>query len=578
MQGSKYILPALALWVLLRCLRSMLRERYEPETWAYLVDLNGTEHPVNHWECIVGRSRSADIVLDDPTVSRMHASLQRDGDGDWTLTDLRSRGGTYVNGEEAGAWESVGDGDEIDFAAEATAFREISGAERERLERRRSAPGRSVGPGVTLLILSLFQAFLALEFTVTADGEHLYSICLAFFALMAAEWFCYLFMRTLGRTGFEPETLAFFLTTLGLEVCATSTPEDMFKEVVLILAGVALFFFLGWWLRDLERVKRTRWLAAAAALGLLALNLAMGEVRGGSMNWLELGGFTIQPSELVKVCYIYAGAATLDRLFARRNLFGYIAFSAVCVCALALMGDFGTAVIFFATFLVVSFLRSGSFATVLLAVSGAGLAGFLVLSVKPYIAQRFATWGHAWEDVWDAGFQQTRAMSAAASGGLFGQGAGEGWLKDIVAANTDMVFALLSEELGLIIAVTAMLAVIALALFAVRNAAQGRSTFYVIAGCAAVSLVMVQMGLNVFGSLDILPFTGVTFPFVSKGGTSLLSCWMLLAFVKATDTRRDASFVVRRERRRVRADEREAYPEDYDGDGDYYDEGEEELR
>ena len=578
MQGSKYILPALALWVLLRCLRSMLRERYEPETWAYLVDLNGTEHPVNHWECIVGRSRSADIVLDDPTVSRMHASLQRDGDGDWTLTDLRSRGGTYVNGEEAGAWESVGDGDEIDFAAEATAFREISGAERERLERRRSAPGRSVGPGVTLLILSLFQAFLALEFTVTADGEHLYSICLAFFALMAAEWFCYLFMRTLGRTGFEPETLAFFLTTLGLEVCATSTPEDMFKEVVLILAGVALFFFLGWWLRDLERVKRTRWLAAAAALGLLALNLAMGEVRGGSMNWLELGGFTIQPSELVKVCYIYAGAATLDRLFARRNLFGYIAFSAVCVCALALMGDFGTAVIFFATFLVVSFLRSGSFATVLLAVSGAGLAGFLVLSVKPYIAQRFATWGHAWEDVWDAGFQQTRAMSAAASGGLFGQGAGEGWLKDIVAANTDMVFALLSEELGLIIAVTAMLALIALALFAVRNAAQGRSTFYVIAGCAAVSLMMVQMGLNVFGSLDILPFTGVTFPFVSKGGTSLLSCWMLLAFVKATDTRRDASFVVRRERRRAGADEREAYPEDYDGDGDYYDEGEEELR
>ena len=123
-----------------------------------------------------------------------------------------------------------------------------------------------------------------------------------------------------------------------------------------------------------------------------------------------------------------------------------------------------------------------------------------------------------------------------------------------------------------------MLAVIALALFAVRNAAQGRSTFYVIAGCAAVSLMMVQMGLNVFGSLDILPFTGVTFPFVSKGGTSLLSCWMLLAFVKATDTRRDASFVVRRERRRVRADEREAYPEDYDGDGDYYDEGEEELR
>ena len=84
-------------------------------------------------------------------------------------------------------------------------------------------------------------------------------------------------------------------------------------------------------------------------------------------------------------------------------------------------------------------------------------------------------------------------------------------------------------------------------------------------------MMMVQMGLNVFGSLDILPFTGVTFPFVSKGGTSLLSCWMLLAFVKATDTRRNASFVVRRERSApLRAEPREAYPE-YDG-GEYPDE------
>lgn len=209
------------------------------------------------------------------------------------------------------------------------------------------------------------------------------------------------------------------------------------------------------------------------------------------------------------------------------------------------MGDFGTAVIFFATFLVISFMRSGSFATVFLAVSGAGMAATLVLSVKPYIAQRFASWGHVWEDVWDAGYQQTRALSAAASGGLFGHGAGNGWLKGIFAADTDMVFALICEELGLIVAICAIFAVIALALFAVRNASQGRSTFYVIAGCAAVSLMMVQMGLNVFGSLDILPFTGVTFPFVSKGGTSLISCWMLLAFVKATDTRRDSSFVVK---------------------------------
>ena len=279
---------------------------------------------------------------------------------------------------------------------------------------------------------------------------------------------------------------------------------------------------------------------------LLAANLAFGTIGFGAKNWIEIGGITVQPSELVKVLYIYAGAASLERLFARRNLLLFIAFSAVCVMALALMGDYGTAMIFFGTFLVIAFMRSGSLATVFLAVGGAGMAGFLVFTIKPYIAQRFATWGNVWADPFGAGYQQTRTLAAAASGGLFGHGAGKGWLQSIVFSNTDMVFGIVCEELGLIIAVLAVLSILSLAFFAVRSAAHGRSTYYVIAACATASLMIIQMSLNVFGSLDILPFTGVTFPFISKGGTSLLSCWMMLAFIKATDTRKDASFVVKK--------------------------------
>ena len=193
----------------------------------------------------------------------------------------------------------------------------------------------------------------------------------------------------------------------------------------------------------------------------------------------------------------------------------------------------------------ISFLRSGSIATVLLAVTGAGMAGFLAVSVRPYVARRFETWGHVWDDVYGAGFQQSRAMSAAASGGLYGKGAGAGWLKNIFAANTDMVFAMICEEQGLIIGLIMVLAVLVLAFFAVRTARQGRSAYYSIAACAAMSMLLVQLAMNVFGSLDILPFTGVTFPFVSRGGTSLLSCWMLMAFIKSADNRRDASFAVR---------------------------------
>ena len=212
---------------------------------------------------------------------------------------------------------------------------------------------------------------------------------------------------------------------------------------------------------------------------------------------------------------------------------------------MALLGDFGSALVFFVSFLVISFLRSGSIATVVLAVSGATMAGFLAVSVKPYIARRFAAWGHVWEDAFDTGYQQTRALSAAAAGGLFGKGAGAGWLKDVVAADTDMVFAVVCEELGLIIALCALLAVVTLAFFAVLTARRARSAYYSIAACSAVTMLMTQTALNAFGSLDLLPFTGVTFPFVSRGGSSLLACWMMMAFIKGADTRREGSFAVK---------------------------------
>ena len=288
---------------------------------------------------------------------------------------------------------------------------------------------------------------------------------------------------------------------------------------------------------------------------MLGITLALGQVKFGAANWISIGGMSLQPSELAKICYIFAGAATLDRLFRKRNLGLFILLTGVCLGCLALMSDFGTAAIFFVTFLVIAYLRSGDFATLFL-ITGAGVFGVLVmLSIKPYILRRFATWGHAWEHASEGGFQQVRTMSAAASGGLVGMGPGAGWLHRVPAADTDLVFGMLCEEWGLIIAALAVCSIVTLAVFAVRACRTGRSSFYVIAACAATSMMVFQTCLNVLGSVDILPLTGVTFPFVSNGGSSMLASWGLLAFLKATDTRQNASFAIRlptrREERRV---------------------------
>ncbi len=545
----RILLPILVIWLLSRCVRSLLREKYTPEVWAYLGLPNGKNLPIRHWECILGSSRSADLVLPFKGIARSHATLMRNDIGQWRLYGLdmaKAANATTANGRPVPE-NGVLLHDCMDFSLAGHEFRfiDLNESERDALERRRSQPGRRVNPGLSLLLLTLIQAVLLLEHILHTQPEHIASILLGFGALIAVQWIVYFFLRAIGRTGFEVETLAFFLSTLGLSVAATSVPDDMLKQTILLMAGIVMFLLLGWWLRDLQRAKRFRWPVAVVALLLLGLNLALSTAIFGAKNWLQIGGISIQPSEFVKIAFVYVGTATLDRLFRRRNLLLFIAFSAVCVGALALMGDFGTALVFFACFLVISFLRSGDLATVALSLAGTGLAGFLVITVKPYITKRFATWGHVWEYTNDAGYQQTRALCAVASGGLFGAGAGNGWLKNIVAANTDMVFAVICEELGLIVALAAVAALLILAFAAVRNASYGRSSFYVIAGCAAATMLLVQMALNVFGSLDLLPFTGVTFPFLSRGGSSLISCWALLAFIKAGDTRAGASFATK---------------------------------
>ena len=126
-----------------------------------------------------------------------------------------------------------------------------------------------------------------------------------------------------------------------------------------------------------------------------------------------------------------------------------------------------------------------------------------------------------------------------------GLGAGNGWMKNVFAADSDMVVATLSEEWGLFLVILMVLSVAVLGIFSVRSAAIGRSSFYTIGSCTAASILLVQVILNALGTVDVVPLTGVTFPFVSNGGSSMICAWGLLAFVKAADTRQNASFAVK---------------------------------
>lgn len=539
-------IPILALIIIVQIYSSLRHNRRNERPLIMLFDeSDGRAIPVLYWENSIGRSRFCDVYINDPSVSREHAVLLRRDDG-WIITDADSKTGVFVNGERIDGRTHVYLNDKLRLGSTTlTIKRAEEFVGRTRRSWFFSTNGKSgVSQRMLLVLITVFQLLVTCETCLTNEALKSGVIDLTPFlygGLMAAlMWATYLVTSLVfKRVNFEIEALAFFLTTLGVMLSVHQSLRQTLVQYVSAAAGVVLFECLIKLLEDPDRVTRfTKWIYIAS-LGLLAINLIFGKTQYGAANWITIGGISVQPSEIVKVGFILVGAASLDQLQTKKNLFGFLVFSALCVGALALMGDFGTALIFFATFLLISFMRSGDFKTLILAVSSAVFASMIVLRFKPYILERFQAWGHVFEEpyVWDTGYQQARTLIYCASGGLFGVGIGNGFCKKLFASESDIVVGIVCEEMGLIITVVLAVSIVALVLYARAITTRSRSTFYSISACCAAGLLVVQLSLNIFGATDILPLTGVTFPFISAGGSSMISCWGLFAFIKAADER-----------------------------------------
>jgi len=550
----RYAAPLLAFILLWRCLKPLMFFKREPEIWAWLCMQDGTKHPLTHWENVVGRSKSSDVRIDLSTVSRNHAVLTRYDDGSWTITDAASRTGVQVNGSPVQIC-ALEEDDVITIGGLDMTLLPISAKQERLMAQLRTQEGTGLDSIANLLLLSILQCLICLAFLLGGQFEGYGYILRGFGGIMACQWLLLLFYGIIRRSSFELETVAFFLCTLGMAVICAVKPAESVKQVISLVIGILVYLLVGWSMRDLERAKKFRYLAVLAGVGFLIITLLFGTESHGAKAWLLIGNTTLQPSELSKVCFVYAGASTMDRLMNKRNLFGFIIYSVVICGCLALMNDFGTALIFFVAFLIIAYLRSGSVGTIGLACTSLGFAGVIAVDIAPHALRRFQIWRHIWEDPYGLGYQQTRAIMCIASGGLFGLGAGRGLLKNVFAADSDLAFAAVCEEWGLLMGIMTVACILAMGFFAIRSASLSRSSFYVIGGCTAAGVMLIQTVLNCLGTVDIVPLTGVTFPFLSNGGSSMIGAWGLLAFIKAADTRQNASFAVRLLKKRKGEDE-----------------------
>ena len=548
----RWVFVVLAAYILLVSIFSLLTTRCTPEIWGFFLVENGGNFPITHWENVIGRSKSTDITIPLRTISNNHALLVRRSEDKWMIKDLSSNNGIKVNGYRLDPEKRyvINPGDMIEMGGTRSTITPPSIEETRNNRYMRRLDKEPVAPWKILLAITAFQMMTIVQLVLSLGTEITASALLSIVVLSVVMWGYVMVFNAMGRRGFEMEMIAFFLSTINLAVTASSDPGSVFKELIAIILGLALMIFICIYMQDITRLNKIKPILIGLSVIALIINLVFGTAKYGATNWIKIGeSGSIQPSEIVKLAFIVIGAGTLEELYEKRNTIVYAAFSLFCLGCLALMSDFGTALIFFATYLVVSFLRSGDFSRFVLTGVAAGAMGLIVLKFKPYIASRFDAWGHVWEAEFmdDLGYQQTRTMSFGAGGGLLGLGAGNGSLKYVGASNTDLVFGFVMEEWGFIIAILAVMCIATLSVFAVMHIVAGRSTIYTILACSAATMFLVQTMLNVFGAIDLFPLTGVTFPFVSTGGTSLMTSWAMLAYFKAADMRRNASLAVRKE-------------------------------
>lgn len=533
---ARVFLPFFSLIIVLWCFLSMRKNQRGKRTLIILKNIiTNEEIAIKYWENSIGRDKNSDIILNDPTVSREHAVLFRRKNG-WIISDTGSKVGTTINGEKVVGQAPIYIGDTVSIGSSSFKLIKASESEDKKIlsERVNIRPIRSRS---ILFFVSIFHIVIFLESMLkkgTFSVESLFPIV----SIFLLTWIFYFISSVIfRRVTFELESIGLLLSGIGILTIGNYSIKEVYMQFISLVIGVTLYSFLIWFIENVDMVMKFRIYISIFAVLLFMANLVLGKEVNGSRNWIRLGGLSFQPSEFIKIAYVFVGASTLEELQKTKNLTWFIVFSAMCIGSLFLMKDFGTACVFFIAFLMISFMRSGSLRTVVLSCTAAVLGAFMILTFKPYIKDRFSIWGHVWEHPQDAGYQQTRVLSYISSGGLIGVGSGQGKLNSIFAALSDLMFGVVCEELGIIIALLIALSIAGLAFFAKGQSNKSRSTFYSIASCSAAAMLVFQSGLHIFGSTDILPMTGVTLPFVSLGGSSLISVWGLLAFIKASDER-----------------------------------------
>lgn len=320
------------------------------------------------------------------------------------------------------------------------------------------------------------------------------------------------------------------LLGIGLMMISRLSYSKAIKQYVIVLISLIISLLIPYLIGKIHFWKKMTWLYAAIGITLLSIVLIIGDVTHGSNISVDIAGVSFQPSEFVKIIFIFflAGALWENTSFLRVALTAVLA--GIHVIILVLSTDLGGALIFFIAYVLVVFVATRNYLYLLAGAAGGSAAAFAAYRLFGHVRIRVLAWRDPWSYIDNQGYQITQSLFAIGSGSWFGMGLLKGDPTVIPFVSADFIFSSICEELGVIFGICVILVCVSCFVTIMQIAMQIYDRFYQLIVYGIGSMYIFQIFLTIGGGIKFIPLTGVTLPFVSYGGSSVMTT-MIMFFI-----------------------------------------------
>lgn len=394
----------------------------------------------------------------------------------------------------------------------------------------REEEDRNFACGRQLVCLFMLHFLANLVIVLHTKSEAL----MLFYGVQVLFFVCYIFMTRLFYRHVSRLLLnnVCMLLCTGFVILTRLNPDRAMKQFAIVVISALITWIIPFIVDHVWQLVKLPWFYGILGMVLLSVVFVVGNTSYGAQLSLTVKGVSIQPSEFVKIIFVFFVASMFYRSTDFKHVVVTTVVAAIHVLILVLSRDLGSALIFFVTYLMMLFVATSNWFYLGCGVASGAGASLVAYQLFAHVRRRVEAWRDPWVDIDDKGYQVTQGLFAMGTGGWFGMGLYQGLPNKIPVVEKDFIFAAVSEELGAIYAICILLICLGCFIQFMLIAMKMQAMFYKLIAFGLGTIYITQVFLTVGGVLKFIPSTGVTLPFVSYGGSSILATFVLFNIIQ----------------------------------------------